>query len=313
MHNPGARRAPKRVVAHRRRRRILRFDQGPRVWQVAQEHVRLQTRVDRGGSSAQRRVGRPRANGAPPSLSPREDILQAAGHLFAERGFLGTSTAQIAAAAGLRQSAIFHWFASKDSILETLFAEGWDRSLDYFARIDAAALRGAVKFCLCLTYDARLVAGSAPHVQLMIVPAELRQPRFRRLLRKRQRLIAYFEIFIRQAMRERDFRPLDVDQTARMVLAIDEVVLDVAGSRRPRSPQMHADTAVDFALHALVSDRRRIGAILRAARTHAAHEINGRAGPRAPGRGTPSRQVPGPATAHSGRRATRAPAARSPG
>jgi AcrR family transcriptional regulator len=211
-----------------------------------------------------RRVGRPRANGREAAESPREDLLQAAGRLFAERGFLGTSTAQIAAAAGLRQSAIFHWFKSKESILETLFAQGWDRSLDYFERIDATELPGAVKFCLCLMYDARLVAGSEPHIQLMIVPPELRQPRFKHLLRKRHRLIRYLESFISQASREGDFRQTDPEQSARMALAIDEVVLDVARTPQRRSPRTHAEAVIDFALHALASDRHRVAAILSA-------------------------------------------------
>jgi TetR/AcrR family transcriptional regulator len=222
-----------------------------------------------------RRVGRPRANGRQPTASPREDVLQAAGWLFAERGFLGTSTSQIAAAAGLRQSAIFHWFKTKESILETLFAQGWDRSLEYFSQIAATRLPGAVKLCLCLGYDARLVAGSKPHIQLMIVPPELRQPRFRRLLRKRQRLITYLEGFIRQAMREGDFRANDPEQTARMVLAIDEVVLDVARTCRPRSPGTHARAVMEFALHALVSKRGRMAAIRAAVAAYADRAARG--------------------------------------
>ncbi len=82
-----------------------------------------------------RRVGRPRATGLSPTASPREDILRAAARLFAVRGFLGTTTGQIAGAAGLSQSAIFHWFSSKESILELLFSQGWDRSLAYFRRL----------------------------------------------------------------------------------------------------------------------------------------------------------------------------------
>jgi AcrR family transcriptional regulator len=213
--------------------------------------------------SAKRRIGRPRASGNNASLDPAEDILQAAGRLFAERGFVGTSTEQIAAAAGLRQSAIFHWFPTKESILETLFARGWDRSLEYFRHIDSRDLPGAVKLCLCLSYDARFIAGAERHIQVMIVPPELRQPRFRRLLRKRQRLIAYFEEFIRQAVEEGDFRSLDPSDGARMVLAIDETVLDPARPRTARSPQKHVVTVLDFALHALVSGSARIDRIQR--------------------------------------------------
>jgi AcrR family transcriptional regulator len=210
-----------------------------------------------------RRVGRPRASGGRPNVDPAEDILRAAAQLFAERGFLGTSTGQIAAAAGLRQPAIFHWFKSKETILETLFSRGWDRSLVYFESISKAELPGAVKLCMCLMYDARFLAGADPHIQVMIVPPELRQPRFKKLLLKRQRLIAYLEEFIRQAIQEGDFRDVQPAQAARMALAVDEVVLDAARPQTTQSPQMHASMVVDFALHALAADKSRLGRVQR--------------------------------------------------
>jgi hypothetical protein len=98
----------------------------------------------------------------------------------------------------------------------------------------------------------------------MIVPPELRQSKFKRLLQKRQRLIGFLETFIAQAIQEGDFRALDPSETARMLLAIDEVVLDAARSQAPLSPRDHASAVVDFALHALVSEHRRVTRILRA-------------------------------------------------
>lgn len=71
-----------------------------------------------------------------------------------------------------------------------------------------------MKLCLCLTYDASLVAGAEPYIQVMIVLPELRQPRFKRLLRKRQRLIVFLEEFIPQAVDEGDFRRIDPPQAA---------------------------------------------------------------------------------------------------
>jgi hypothetical protein len=46
-----------------------------------------------------------------------------------------------------------------------------------------------------------------------------------------------------------------------MVLAVDEVVLDAAASGDAPTPEQHAELAVDFVLHALAADRRRIAAI----------------------------------------------------
>ncbi|WP_036320509.1 TetR/AcrR family transcriptional regulator [Microbacterium indicum] len=62
-------------------------------------------------------IGRPRATPAKVGASAREDVLAAAARLFATGGFAGTSTRQIADAAGLRQATIYYHFANKEDIL----------------------------------------------------------------------------------------------------------------------------------------------------------------------------------------------------
>jgi AcrR family transcriptional regulator len=50
----------------------------------------------------------------------RAVIVEAAGRLFGERGYDGTSTRQIADAVGIKQPSLFHHFASKQAIMEAL-------------------------------------------------------------------------------------------------------------------------------------------------------------------------------------------------
>ncbi|MBK7857547.1 MAG: TetR/AcrR family transcriptional regulator [Archangiaceae bacterium] len=50
----------------------------------------------------------------------RQDILEAALDLFAQDGFFGTSMRAIAREVGVRESALYHHFSSKDAILEGL-------------------------------------------------------------------------------------------------------------------------------------------------------------------------------------------------
>lgn len=50
----------------------------------------------------------------------RQDILDAALDLFAANGFFGTSTRDIARKVGVRESALYHHFPSKEAILEAL-------------------------------------------------------------------------------------------------------------------------------------------------------------------------------------------------
>jgi AcrR family transcriptional regulator len=58
-----------------------------------------------------------------PARQTRKEILDASLDLFAEAGFFGTSMRQIARAVGVRESALYHYFESKDAILQELFRE----------------------------------------------------------------------------------------------------------------------------------------------------------------------------------------------
>lgn len=49
-------------------------------------------------------------------------LLEVATRLFAEHGFDGTSVAQIVEAAGVTKGALYHWFTSKDDLLQEIYA-----------------------------------------------------------------------------------------------------------------------------------------------------------------------------------------------
>lgn len=53
----------------------------------------------------------------------REDILKASLHLFAERGFHGTSMRDIARAADITEGLIYHYFASKRDLFRAIIDE----------------------------------------------------------------------------------------------------------------------------------------------------------------------------------------------
>jgi TetR/AcrR family transcriptional regulator len=68
----------------------------------------------------------PRAQALPSGeTSTRDAILDAAERLFAERGFTGVSTREIAADAGLRnQASLYHHFRDKEALYEAVLARG---------------------------------------------------------------------------------------------------------------------------------------------------------------------------------------------
>src|ERR1700722_191134 len=58
----------------------------------------------------------------PPRRSRREEILDEATQLFAERGYEGTSMADLAEKVGLRKASLFHHFASKEVLYAAVLA-----------------------------------------------------------------------------------------------------------------------------------------------------------------------------------------------
>ncbi|MHB8873932.1 MAG: TetR/AcrR family transcriptional regulator [Myxococcaceae bacterium] len=74
----------------------------------------------------------------------RRDILDAALDLFAKDGFHGTSVREIARAVGVRESALYHHFPSKDAILEALTQELGPGRFEQVAGPDVGGLLDAV-------------------------------------------------------------------------------------------------------------------------------------------------------------------------
>jgi AcrR family transcriptional regulator len=59
-------------------------------------------------------------------LDRRRLILEAAVRVFARKGLHGARVGDIAAEAGVAHGLLYHYFKSKDELLETVFQETWD-------------------------------------------------------------------------------------------------------------------------------------------------------------------------------------------
>lgn len=66
----------------------------------------------------------------------RRAILDAAVRVFARRGFHACRVSDIADEAGVAYGLVYHYFGSKDSVLDTLFLERWDVMLAMITEID---------------------------------------------------------------------------------------------------------------------------------------------------------------------------------
>ncbi len=73
----------------------------------------------------------------------RRQILDAAVRVFARQGFHTCRVSDIADEAGVAYGLVYHYFRSKDEVLDTLFLERWDVLLEAIREVDAPGRRRA--------------------------------------------------------------------------------------------------------------------------------------------------------------------------
>jgi TetR/AcrR family transcriptional regulator, fatty acid metabolism regulator protein len=80
------------------------------------------------------------AAGGAKSTDKRRLILDAAVRVFARQGFHACRVSDIADEAGVAYGLVYHYFASKDEVLDTLFLERWEVMLQLIRDVDAEPL-----------------------------------------------------------------------------------------------------------------------------------------------------------------------------
>src|SRR3954470_2769029 len=145
----GGRATPVRSPASDRRPAAPRARPSPRT------AAARPTRTRQGDSGSGRRRASPRAAVASPANLPlpfdvlverstgaeekRRLILDAAVRVFAHKGFHTSRVGDIAEEAGVAHGLLYHYFSSKDEVLDTIFREHWTALLD---RVHAAEQSG---------------------------------------------------------------------------------------------------------------------------------------------------------------------------
>ena len=75
-----------------------------------------------------------------PAIDKRRLILDAGVRVFARQGFHTCRVSDIADDAGVAYGLVYHYFDSKDQILDTLFLERWDILLRAIGEVDAQSI-----------------------------------------------------------------------------------------------------------------------------------------------------------------------------
>jgi len=79
------------------------------------------------------------------AVERRKQILKAAVETFAEKGFHATRVSDIARRAGVAYGLIYHYFASKDDLLESIFQDNWSIFLKVLEELHADSSLPAVE------------------------------------------------------------------------------------------------------------------------------------------------------------------------
>ena len=80
----------------------------------------------------------------------RNEVVDAAARVFAERGFHGASTRNIAEFLGMRQASIYYYFGSKEEALEEVCTIGTAGFVDRAEAIIDIDIKPAKKLCMIL-------------------------------------------------------------------------------------------------------------------------------------------------------------------
>ncbi|MGH3077678.1 MAG: TetR/AcrR family transcriptional regulator [Gaiellaceae bacterium] len=72
------------------------------------------------------------------SEEKRKSLLDAAVRVFARAGYHGARVGDIAEEAGVAHGLLYHYFSSKEEVLQTIFRENWGELIERFRAVEAA-------------------------------------------------------------------------------------------------------------------------------------------------------------------------------
>ena len=140
------------------------------------------------------------------------EIIDAAARVFAERGFHGATTQDIADVLGIRQASLYYYFSSKEAALEVVCLKGVEGFFDAAKAIAAGPGNAATRLSLLIESHLSPLIDRGNYVRVFLnerqhLPAESR----RRIGRWSRGLERIFEQVIREGLNNGEFRAdLDV-------------------------------------------------------------------------------------------------------
>jgi TetR/AcrR family fatty acid metabolism transcriptional regulator len=164
----------------------------------------------------------------------REQILAAAVRVFAERGYEATRISDIATEAGVAYGLVYHYFGSRDAILDAVFRDTWGRMLAAFASAEETAGSAPERLELVIKIVLRAWRND-PDVIRLLIRQVARGPQLEAELDEIGQAYASLERIVAGGQAERTIKPgLDPRLCARMLYgALEEVLTGWVLGRLP--------------------------------------------------------------------------------
>ena len=191
--------------------------------------------------------------------STRERILREAARLFAVKGYYGTSTREIAAAAHIQQPSMFHHFPTKDAIMTALIDINLDEPTAVARREAASEDSAALRLYRYLAWDIAFICRC--EYDLTSAESIMSDPAFASQYPRYERLVEARRTMIEDGIRSGEFVDVDPDLVQKVIVWILRGdISDCAGKGAPGADET-ADELASFALRALLRDPSRLDEI----------------------------------------------------
>jgi len=182
----------------------------------------------------------------------RQRILQAAGVLFARRGFHGTSTRDIAAEVGIRQPSLFHHFPSKQAMLAELLDRDLGQALERIRRYRATPGSTAARLHAYLVEDVSALSQSTFDARGLYNDEVLGEEHL--VEQRNQRRILHHETrdLVAEGIASGEFREIDPAFSQQVITGMLLDTIWVAGTRLSDDLSNRPDEVADFVLLGLL-------------------------------------------------------------
>ncbi len=182
---------------------------------------------------------------ATPADQRRRQILDAAVRVFARSGYAGCRVADVAEEAGVAYGLVYHYFSSKERLLEAISADTWQAVAAAVARAREREVtaRGRLSY---LTHFLLAASERQPDLVAVLIREVARSPRLDARSADVERVFAAIADVVADGQATGEFRT-DVDPALAAVIyfgAVDELLTRIVIGGTAAGPIGAAETAV---------------------------------------------------------------------